>query len=450
MSGEAAGLRLWPRIRAGYDQWALLAGFTCLPLFAYFAAANGLPSLMFLWGLLCLWHLRSFRGFLPVAACSALMLLLGFLRSDFAVMVMHGSSPGDAYAASTRYFQAPMIMWFTAWALVLACRDLAQDQTPRVMAWLAWLVLGLSAVQLLEGVSHLGLRTFFNTVFHHGHRPEWLVVYASNTNAILSMLFWPLSLWFMRRRNFAAIIIMLLAIVLTAVVVDTNSQIMALAIGLAVFAATRCWPPLLARRGVSPERLMAVASSLSILAFPALIWWLMRSGLAMKIKTDLLPSWAQRIDIWTFAVTRSTEKPWFGWGYEASRAFDPAIPNHPHNLALQAWLELGVPGLVVLAALWFCIFWFMAPAGQADVTTDAGGLRDLSVPIAISADAAAQLARPYFLAAAVAYFAVNMVSYGLWRAWYYSLGGLVVAVSLLALKAVRAEARSDKAERPER
>ena len=424
------------RIRAGYDEWVMLifGGFALV--YIYFASTN-LGLLVFLWGVFCIAHLRSFRGFVPAAALSGFLLLYAFLRSDFVAMVVHGMGISQAYAASTRYFQAPLVIWFAAWAMILAFRDLPGEKTGRLIGLLSWGVLGLGVIQLFDGVTGFALRNAVNNLFHHGHRPEMLVVRTSNANTVLLMLFWPLGYYHMRRGQYGQIGFMLLSLIVTAFAVDTNSQLLALALGGVVFAAARFWPQGWGARGVTPERVMAVLTSLTILGFPPLIRWLMDSGLAYKIKTELLRSWADRIDIWTFAVARGSEKPWFGWGYEASRQFDPHIPNHPHSLSLQAWLELGIPGLVALAGLWFCIFWFMAPGTAIAKAEPDQGLRDLDARAVVTEGLDEQLARPWFLAAAAGYLAINMVSFGLWRMWYYCLGALTVSLALLVVKAAK-------------
>ena len=61
-----------------------------------------------------------------------------------------------------------------------------------------------------------------------------------------------------------------------------------------------------------------------------------------------------RLLIWSFTGDRIAERPLTGWGLDASRAIpggrDPIrpgeawMPLHPHNAALQLWLELGAPG----------------------------------------------------------------------------------------------------------
>jgi len=126
---------------------------------------------------------------------------------------------------------------------------------------------------------------------------------------------------------------------------------------------------------------------------------------------------AHRLVIWDFAQARIWEAPWLGWGMEASRSIPggtaPAdasalarfslghplfreaqrMPLHPHNGALQAWLELGLVGAALLA-------WLFVELGRA-----ARG------PAACGALAAG--------------WVVAMLSYGAWQHWW--VAGLVLA-----------------------
>jgi hypothetical protein len=45
------------------------------------------------------------------------------------------------------------------------------------------------------------------------------------------------------------------------------------------------------------------------------------------------------------------------------------------------------------------------------------------------------------LAGAACYFLLNALSYGMWRAWLYCLGALMVVVACLAIKAVKADGK---------
>jgi O-antigen ligase len=68
-----------------------------------------------------------------------------------------------------------------------------------------------------------------------------------------------------------------------------------------------------------------------------------------------------RLQIWKFVVDRAYEKKYTGWGLDASRRLPGGnaltslgvsrLPLHPHNGILQVWLELGMPGLILLSLL---------------------------------------------------------------------------------------------------
>ncbi len=132
---------------------------------------------------------------------------------------------------------------------------------------------------------------------------------------------------------------------------------------------------------------------------------------------------AHRLLIWDFVGSRIWEHPWLGWGMEASRAIPggagPAppevlarfglsgpfftvhaqlLPLHPHNLALQLWLELGLVG----AALGAWLLWELGRAARSPAACGAlaGGL------------------------------AVAMLSYGAWQYWW--VAGLLLAVVVAA------------------
>jgi O-antigen ligase len=120
----------------------------------------------------------------------------------------------------------------------------------------------------------------------------------------------------------------------------------------------------------------------------------------------LYNSFQHRLVIWHFTVDRIAEHPWFGWGTEASRDIpggeDEAevviqaepperhhyqyLPLHPHDAPLQAWLELGVPGGILLAALAWVVM--------------------------------AAIAQPLATGAVVAAAVVGGAGYGMWQSWW--------------------------------
>jgi O-antigen ligase len=141
---------------------------------------------------------------------------------------------------------------------------------------------------------------------------------------------------------------------------------------------------------------------------PGLMWLVQRSGDVDQIRAALPLSWAQRVGYWSHATDWIGDKPFRGWGLDASRMFAPGIQLHPHDDALQIWLELGLVGAVAAAAFWGLT------------------LARLSRPKAdlLVAATAASLA---------AYLLFGGVNFGIWQEWWLALGALVtVMVSLHA------------------
>lgn len=143
---------------------------------------------------------------------------------------------------------------------------------------------------------------------------------------------------------------------------------------------------------------------------------------------------AHRVLIWDFVQGRIAEKPVLGWGAEGGRTIPggrdlfPAetldrfgltsadsrawftrpqpqrLPLHPHNAALQIWLDLGLLGAVLAA-------WLAVALGIAAARIGPGAVGALA-------------------AGAV----TGMLSYGVWQEWWIGFALLVVA-GLQALRA---------------
>jgi hypothetical protein len=74
---------------------------------------------------------------------TALLLLLGLLRSDFAEAVMRGVPLAQAYKGSQLVITGPvtitvpMVIWVIAWASIFAARSFKDAQALRVFKWFA-------------------------------------------------------------------------------------------------------------------------------------------------------------------------------------------------------------------------------------------------------------------------------------------------------------------------
>jgi len=143
---------------------------------------------------------------------------------------------------------------------------------------------------------------------------------------------------------------------------------------------------------------------------------------------DMPTALLHRLYIWSFTAERITEQPWRGWGMNASRALPGGnddigrveghveqpvladrLPLHPHNAALQAWVELGVIGAAALAGIAALAMWV---ASHRRLSRSAAAL------------ASGQTACALAMAAS---------SYGLWQSWWLLSLGLATAVSVAVL-----------------
>lgn len=116
-------------------------------------------------------------------------------------------------------------------------------------------------------------------------------------------------------------------------------------------------------------------------------------------------SWELRLEAWAFSSAHIFEKPLFGWGFDASRSLSEfielrgrtlfSLPLHPHNAGLHVWLELGLVGALIVAAL-------IGLVTRAVLAAPGLG-RTQGVALA---------------AMAASYVAMEQVSYGVWQEWW--------------------------------
>ncbi|MBV9861980.1 MAG: O-antigen ligase family protein [Alphaproteobacteria bacterium] len=207
-----------------------------------------------------------------------------------------------------------------------------------------------------------------------------------------------------RRQAIMALLLAAAVAVMVCLLVGTAAKI-ALAAGLPVTVLLYRW------RGQA-ARAAALASVLAILVAPAVFPRLERFPELLQTADAFKDSASHRLLIWSFAGDRIAERPLGGWGLDAARAIPAGreeirphqtwMPLHPHNAALQLWLELGVPG-AGLAALLTAWLWLRL--------------------------AKARWPRPFAAAAGASLASVLIVSlgtYGMWQEWW--LGTLAFAL----------------------
>ncbi|MGI9126634.1 MAG: O-antigen ligase family protein [Roseomonas sp.] len=311
--------------------------------------------------------------------------------------------------------RAALLALSLAAMMLLANGAASAAQGARLMPWIGFgLVLGLAAA-FADWQSGNALRAAVRGL---KEVPEALMFGLKPAASLMALLIpmgfaltWP---WFAR-----AALLLVGAGVLISLPGETArlATIAGLAAALLSLAAPRLVP-----------RLIGAMLGLAILVMPLLI------GLIPKIPTaNLPPSAVHRLVIWDFTVARIAEKPLTGWGLEASRAMpggraqpdtatldrlnitNPAqraflanphvevMPLHPHNGALQLWLELGGIGALLGAVLMLALGY--AASRSAVPAVGAGMLASAAV--------------------------TGMLSFGLWQAWW--VASLMLAMVALHL-----------------
>jgi O-antigen ligase len=191
---------------------------------------------------------------------------------------------------------------------------------------------------------------------------------------------------------------------------------------------------LLYRWRMPVARIAAIVSVIGILTAPLTLPRLAQMPGLLLAADALKGSAGHRLLIWSFVGERIAERPFAGWGLDTARSIPGGkdevrpglsrLPLHPHNAALQLWLELGVPG-AALFALFVGWLWLR--------------LASVSWPRIYVAAAGGSL---------TAALAAAFAAYGVWQEWW--LGALGLALFLILVMARAAEPAADATPPPRR
>jgi O-antigen ligase len=218
-----------------------------------------------------------------------------------------------------------------------------------------------------------------------------------NRSATVFVLFvWPLTMR-LARIHILAIVALWLLVLGVVLSLLSSAAVFAHILGGIGFAFVALTP----RIGCAVISALFV---LSILGAPALPPSQTQAARLLETYEELPRSWYHRMLIGRFVADRIFERPLLGWGFDSSRdipgretqvgKYETALPLHPHNAALQWWLELGAPGAILGAAL---VIWLMRAIGRARATI-------------IEKASAASLV--------LSTVTVSFLSYGIWQSWW--------------------------------
>jgi O-antigen ligase len=286
------------------------------------------------------------------------------------------------------------------WSAVCGARRADPRLSALALRILGW-GLALFAAVLLADVAVNG--RFYHALHVRFYEPMRLdeaqnaLAHASTALAVL----WPVALAsrLRGRLDLARLVVAAVGTALAAHVFRGDAPLYAAVLAVGAIGLVRRWP-------AGGPRLLAAGVAAVGFAMPALVWAVRESGDYIQLERFSPPSWAARMTYWSHAIDWIFDRPLRGWGLDASRAMGPGIQLHPHNAALQVWLELGLIGAVAAA-----VFWALSLLRLARERPDG---------------------RAAAVAGSVAAFVfISWVNYGAWQAWWLAVGGLIPVIAAL-------------------
>lgn len=236
------------------------------------------------------------------------------------------------------------------------------DQSARLATVFAIVIAVSAALLLLEGVAGAPLRALTPPTDHSPERFKDFTALGRGVTAIAPAVFPAAAIAFHRTgRRLAAIGLVALALAAAASLsIAANVAALLAGAGAAIIALK------------APKQTLAVLTWLFIAALlvaPFAAAVLPVDALAQRFDGNAPASWLQRLAIWRESGRAALEALPFGRGVDYARAWSetgatislpgalsglPAMPIHPHNIFLQVWLELGLPGVAALGTVFYC------------------------------------------------------------------------------------------------
>ncbi len=383
---------------------AILVGVAALITPVGYLGNEGISPLVALGGLLTL--ARLFRPRRPPFGAWVLLILAlwaagSFLRSPVEaeqLKNMHGYNGVQALVSPKLLFQYLLYGAFVASAL-----GVSPTWRRRAIWGLGVSVACTAALLLIEGLEGARVYEALSELVHQPWPPDIAMRNAARGCYGAAVLFWPAALVLGRRGLGPGAVIAALAIVAGTLLLGVDAPAAAMATALVAFLAVRQF----GRVGVWTCLILTVI----YFAFAPLVFLSSNAGGASLPSDVGKISWHVRLDVWRFTSREITGHPWIGWGLDSSRAWPDHIPMHPHDAALQLWLETGAVGVALVALFWAWLF------VRIDTFVD----EDRSAAAMMTATAAA-------------YLTIGAISFGVWQEWWLALGAFAITACVLVFE----------------
>lgn len=335
------------------------------------------------------------------------------------IMVLWGivSTRWSVYAMGSFTAALQLLALFAAGAVVVGSAMLLDGaEAARIRLALVIGILVTLAVYAIEMV----LNSPIQSIFRDSLVGLEQIYSPFNRGLAVLVLLVPAAALALRRGGRLMLAVALLAATMAIVYVYYGTSV-ALGVACGIVAGTLSF---LGRGPVT--RLIGWLAAIMILASPFIAREAITPALLDEVGKQVFNvSIPHRFVIWQFAGTHALERPMTGWGLDAARSFPGGkatapvttrmcqppcatqveqLPLHPHNMALQWWLELGLPGAALGATI---LFWFFHLIPRVALDRIEEGLL------------VGQLTAATMIAA---------LSYGAWQSWWLST--LVIALAL--------------------
>ena len=220
-----------------------------------------------------------------------------------------------------------------------------------------------------------------------------------HTTYVLGLL-WPIAAYGAGARfRWWLALVMALGTGASAIAFSSDAPVLGLVLAPLVGVIVLRWPK-------GAPRLMALSVAAIFLAAPAIVWAIRHFGDYAAIQAAMPKSYSLRMGYWSHAIDWIGLHPLRGCGLEASREFGPGIKLHPHNDALQIWMELGAIGAVAAASFW-------------------------GVALSRLSRTWSNLLAATTAASAAVYLLFAMFNFGVWQEWWLALGALIPMIAAM-------------------
>jgi O-antigen ligase len=386
-------------LRTPWRGWVVAAVFVLTPLLAYLGPL-GYPALLALAGVLLMPFWVRRRPPWPTVVMLAALAVWAVGSLGWSPARPRGFAAYADIEGNTALKLVLQLALYSAFAAAAA--RLSSAAARRALLLLSWGLIALALVIVLEAFSGAAAYQFLKRTFEDPIRPDLALRNVGQGTIALALLAWAVIPGLQARARWAPYVLAGVT-VLAAGIFGQLSPAAALPAGGLVAL-------LVLRAGPWGARVAGVLAAAAVMLMPSAVLLAEQSGWIEAVKESLPRSWEARLVIWPHAAGLVADRPWLGWGLDASRHFGLAIPLHPHNGPLQVWLELGAVGAALFALFWFWVFNAIAGAARHD---------------RVGAAACA--------GAATAYFTIGALSFGVWQEWWLALGVLTGAACLVML-----------------